>query len=272
MSRVICPSWRAPLVGPWHPGGGQGGRGAAARRRGNLTLAGHFTSIQCSEPAACSHFQQERFPFRRHFNPAAGKAGREPAPGGRFPSEEREAGSGAGLACLRVSRNPNSSCGTVLRACGVLVVNKMKCISEKKIYLYFRVRRIIISANKEETMVPAVSGRFCVLHPRGSQRGEGGGEPAPAGLVKQVGATKQRQGKGRGRAPGRGEDDWSEPCEALQVLRGAGGRGRGGGDAVGRSAFPCGLQPPPLNRQDKVCFRLSPGRDPSENLVDALHL
>ncbi|XP_010827543.1 PREDICTED: vesicular inhibitory amino acid transporter [Bison bison bison] len=32
---------------------------------------------QCSESAASGHFQQERFPFRRHFNPAAGKAGRE---------------------------------------------------------------------------------------------------------------------------------------------------------------------------------------------------
>lgn len=70
---------------------GREGEGGAARRPRNLTLGGHFTAIQCSESAASSHFQQERFPFRRQFNPAAGKAGREIRFGwdGRFPSLKR---------------------------------------------------------------------------------------------------------------------------------------------------------------------------------------
>jgi hypothetical protein len=60
-----------------HQVGWKGGRRGAARRRGNLTLGGHFTVIQCSESIASSHFQQERFPFPRHFNLAARKADRE---------------------------------------------------------------------------------------------------------------------------------------------------------------------------------------------------
>lgn len=44
----------------------------------------------------------------------------------------------------------------------------------KKIYLYFRVRYIIISANKE-TKVCAVSCQLCVLNPRGSLRSLAGG-------------------------------------------------------------------------------------------------
>ena len=76
-------------------------------------------------------------------NSAAGKAGREIRFGwANFlqPSGEARSRGGAGLPA--VFRNPNSFCAIYqvvelfYCACGVLVVNKVKCISEKKkIYL-----------------------------------------------------------------------------------------------------------------------------------------
>lgn len=142
MGRVFCPSRRGPDTSVPVTEGGEGrerGRNSQAQK---LDLAGTFHSHQCLESAESSHFQQERFPFRRHFNPSAGKAGREIRFGWAISFAEagkREAP--AGPACLPVFRNPNSSCAIYqvvelfCCACGVLVVNKMKCISEKKIFL-----------------------------------------------------------------------------------------------------------------------------------------
>lgn len=129
-----------PTPGPGHREGCEGWERGRSSQAQKLDLTGTFHSHPvlgiCSPAISCksashsvdiSTLQRER--------PAG-----NPCRAGDFPRRSGRQEAAPGPACLRVFRNPNSSCAIyqvveLFCACGVLVVNKMKCISEKKIYL-----------------------------------------------------------------------------------------------------------------------------------------
>lgn len=128
-----------------------------------------------------------------------------------------------------------SGCGTVLLCVWCARGEYDEMYIRKKIYLSFRVRYLIISANKEETKVPAASCQFCVSHrrapcARGALWGTGCGRPGEARSGARSSCTE--------RVPGELPGGWSTPRAGAAAAWGT----------QGKEQVP--LWPRPLSRQD----------------------